>query len=72
MITTTLTAEIARQHQAEMRASAGRRSLARLLRRPPDPTPRPAPTYGVTAVPSLPSPPQPRTAPDRHTRRDAA
>ena len=70
MITTTLTAEIARQHQTEMRATAGRRSLARLLRRPPEPTPRSAPTYGgVTAVPSL---PQPRTAPDRHIRRDAA
>jgi hypothetical protein len=64
MYTTSLTAEIARQHQSEMRATAGRLSLARLLRRPPEPAPRPAPSYGgVTAVPTL---PRQRTA-DDHT-----
>lgn len=70
MFPTTLSADFARQHQADLRADAGRRSLARLLRRPPEPAPPTAPTYGgITAVPSL---PKPRTAPDEHIRHRAA
>ncbi|MET1058595.1 MAG: hypothetical protein ABWX84_03305 [Nocardioides sp.] len=70
MISTTLTAEIAHLQQAELRAAAGRWSLARLFRRDPEPAPGPAPTYGgVTAVPVI---PQPRRALDEHVHDHAA
>ena len=55
MISPTVTAELARLHQAELRATAGRLSLSRLFRRSPEVEARPAPTYGgITAVPALP------------------
>jgi hypothetical protein len=57
MYTTIITAEIARQHQAQMRQHAARWTLASLFRRPPQPETRPAPRFGgVTAIPSVPSP----------------
>lgn len=70
MYTNFITAENARHYQTEQRTIAGRRSLARLLRRPPEPTPHRAPTYGgITAVPSL---PQQRPAPAQHAHHHAA
>ena len=70
MISPTLSAEIAQLHQAEMRATAGRLSLSRLLRRSPEPEQRPVPTYGgITAVPAI---PQQRRAPDEHVHHPAA
>ena len=70
MYTNFITAENARHYQAEQRANSGRRSLARLLRRPPEPTPHRTPTYGgITAVPSL---PRQRTAPEQRTHHHAA
>ena len=71
MSTNVITAENARHQQAEMRATASRRSLSRLLRRPPEPTPRRTePSYGgITAVPAL---PQQRRAPDEHVHHHAA
>ena len=54
--TTTITAEIARQHQAQMQRSAARWSLGSFFRRPPEPETRPAPRFGgITAIPSVPS-----------------
>ena len=70
MISPTISAEIAQLHQAEMRATAGRLSLSRLLRRSPEPEQRPVPTYGgITAVPAI---PQQRRAPDEHMHHHAA
>ena len=70
MISPTLSAEIAQVHQAEMRATASRLSLARLFRHSPEPESHPAPTYGgVTAVPAL---PQQRRAPDEQVHHHAA
>jgi len=70
MISPTISAEIAQLHQAEMRATAGRLSLSRLLRRSPEPEQRPVPTYGgITAVPAI---PQQRRAPDEHVHHHAA
>ena len=70
MIPTTLLAEVAQVQQADMRAVAGRRSIARLFRQPPEPAPRPTPTYGgVTAVPAI---PPPRRASDEQIPHHAA
>ena len=73
MYTTSLSAAIAYQHQFDMRATAQRRSLANLFRRPMVEAPRRSPTYGgITAVPATAAPAEQAGVQVPRPRRDHA